>query len=118
MSGILSELCEDTLMASLVSAVNVHDIKPAHNPTIPETPLPTPNITSIKHERHQKLTPESLAKKWNIGLNTAKNTIKVTTQLGVRSALGPPTWRYCTDMMQHNLQRLNTNFYTDTLFAK
>ena len=91
MSSISSALCEDTLMARLVSAVNVHDIKPAHQPTIPDTPLPKPNITAIKHERHHKLTPESLAQKCNIGLNTAKKTIKVTTQLRVRSALGPLT---------------------------
>ena len=91
MSSISSALCEDTLTASLVSAVNIHDIKPAHQPTIPDTPLPTPNIAAITQERHHKLTPESLAQKWNIGLNTAKKTIKVTTQLGVRSALGPLT---------------------------
>ena len=47
-----------------------------------------------------------------------KKTIKVTPQLGVRSALGPLTWRYCIDMMQQHLRRLNTISYTDTLFAK
>ena len=47
MLSISSTLCEDTLTASLVSAVNFHDIKPAHNPTIPDTPLPTPNIVAI-----------------------------------------------------------------------
>ena len=79
MSSISSALFEDMLAASLVSAVNVHDIKPAHKPTIPDTPLPTPNIASITHESHHKLTPEWIAQKWNIGLNTAKRTIKVTT---------------------------------------
>ena len=98
--------------------MNVHDITPAQSTTIPDTPLPTPNIAEITHERHHKLTPEYLAQKWNIGLNTEKKTIKVTTQLGVRSALGPLTRRHCTDMMQQNLRRLNTTFYTDTLFAK
>ena len=118
MSSISSELCEYTLTASLVSAVNIHDIKPAHQPTIHDTPLPTPNIAEITQERHHKLTPEYLAQKWNIGLNTTKKTIKVTAQLGVRLALGPINWRYCTDMMQHHLRRLNKTFYTDTLFAK
>ena len=118
MSSISSSLYEDTLTASLVSAVNVHDIKPAHQPTIPDTPLPTPNIAPITQERHHKLTPESLAQKWNIGLNTAKKTIKVTNQLGVRASLAPLTWQYRTDMMQHHLRSLNTKFYTDTLLAK
>ena len=49
MSSISSALCENTLTASLISDVNVHDIKPAHNPTIPDTPLPTPNIVAIIH---------------------------------------------------------------------
>ena len=84
MSSISSALCEDTLTDSLVSSVNDHYIKPAHKPTIPDTPLPTPNIAEITHERHHKLTPEYLSQKWNIGLNTAKKMIKVTTQLGFR----------------------------------
>ena len=57
MSSISLSLCEDTLTASLVAAVNVHDIKPAHKPTITDTPLPPPKIAAIIHERHQKLTP-------------------------------------------------------------
>ena len=118
MSSISSELYEETLTAILISAVNVHVIKLAHKPTITDTPLLTTNIATITHERHQKLTPISLAQKLNIGLNTAKKTIKVTTQLGVRSALGPLPQRYRTDIMQQHLRRLNTNFYTDTLFAK
>ena len=91
MSSISLALCEDTLTASFVSAVNVHDIKLAHKPTIPDTPLPTPNIAAITHERHHKLTPGYLSQKWNIRLNMAKKTIKVTTQLGVILALGPLT---------------------------
>ena len=63
MSSLLSTLCEDKLTASLVSAVNVHGIKPAHKRTISDKPLPTPNIAEITQERHQNLTPESLAQK-------------------------------------------------------
>ena len=91
MSSISSTLCEDTIPVSLVSAVNVHEIKPSYKPTIPDTPLPTPNIAATTQERHHKLTPESIAQKWNIRLNTAKKTIKVTTELGVRSTLGQQT---------------------------
>ena len=90
-SSISSALCEGALTASLGLAVNIHDIKPAHQPTILDTPLATPDITAITQERHHKLTHEALAQKWNIGLNTTKKKIKVTTQLGVRSALGPLT---------------------------
>ena len=118
MSSISSALCEYTLTSSVVSAVNIHDITPAHKPTIPYTPLPTPNIAAITYKRHHKLTPKSLSQKWNIGLNMEKKTIKVTTQLGVISALGPLTWRYHTDMMQQHIRCLNTTFYTNPLFAK
>ena len=118
MSSISSALFEDTLPASLISVGNVHDIKPAHKPTISDTPLPTQKIAAITHERHQKLTPKSIAHIWNIGLNMEKKTIKVTTQLGFRLALVPLTRWYSTDMMQQHLQRLNTTIYTDTLFAK
>ena len=51
-------------------------------------------------------------------MNTAKKTIKVTTQLGVRSALGPLTRRYRTYIIQQYLRCLNTIFYIETLFAK
>ena len=81
MSSISSKLCEDTLTDSLVSAVNIHDIKPTHHPTIPDTTLPTPNITALTEERHNKITPESQAQKWNIGLNTAKKKSRLPPNL-------------------------------------
>ena len=103
MSSISSSLCEDTITASLVSAVNFHEIKIAHKPTIPDTPLSTPNIAASTQERHHKLTPKYLAQKWNIGLNMAKKKIKFTSQIGVRLVLGPLTRRYRTYMTQHHL---------------
>ena len=118
MSSISLELCEDTITDSLISTITIHDIKPTHQPTISDTPLPTPNITAIRQERHHKLTPEYLAQKWKIGLNMEKKTIKVTTQLGVRLALGALKRHNRSDMIQNHLRRLNTKFYTETLFAK
>ena len=91
MSSISSTLCEDTITAILVSFLNIHDIKAAHKPTTTDKCLPTSDIVAITHDRHNKLTPKYLAQKWNIKLNIAKETIKVTTQLEVRLALGPLT---------------------------
>ena len=34
--------------------------------------------SSITTDRHSKVGPEELAKKWNVGLETAKKTIQVT----------------------------------------
>ena len=50
-SSISSALCEDTLTASLISAVNIHDIKPAHKPTINDKLIPTPIVVAITQER-------------------------------------------------------------------
>jgi hypothetical protein len=44
--------------------------------------------------RHSKLSPEHLARTWNIGLNRAKDTLQVTMQQGIRFAIHPIHWRY------------------------
>ena len=74
---------------------------------VTSTPIALPEliIHTFTSERHHKITPEELSKKLNIGLNTTKKTIKVTTQLGVRSAIGPLTRRYRTDILQNHLRR-------------
>ena len=51
-------------------------------------------------------------------MQTARNTLKYTTQLGVRSAIGPLTRRYRTDLLQLHHRRLNTTIWTDTMFSK
>ena len=40
-------------------------------------------------DRHSKVGPEELARKWNIGLQTAKDTLEATTQHGVRNSSAP-----------------------------
>jgi ribosomal protein S25 len=45
----------------------------------------------ILNEQHSKVTPEELASKWNVGMQTAKDTIRVTTQRGIRTATHPMT---------------------------
>ena len=72
----------------------------------------------LTKDQHQQITPELISRKWGCGLLTARNTLSCTTQLGVRSAIGPLTRRYRTDISQLHYCRLNTTFYTDTMFAK
>ena len=74
--------------------------------------------STITRERHHGKDPELIARKWGIGLEKAKQTLKATTQLAVRSAVLPLTRRYRTDLMSQRLRRLNCRFYTDTLFSK
>ena len=68
--------------------------------------------------RHSEITPEELAAKWRIGIQAARDTLKVTTQHGIRHAVHPLKRRYRTDHMSLSYRRLNVRFYSDTLFAK
>ena len=53
--------------------------------------------TFVSSQRHPAITAEQLSERWNIGLSQARQTIKVTTQRGVRSAILPLSRRYRTD---------------------
>ena len=41
----------------------------------------------ISNDRHSTVTPEEVARKWNIGLETAKKTLKVMTPYGIHMAV-------------------------------
>jgi len=62
--------------------------------------------------------PEDLAKRWNIGIKTATQTVKVTTQKGVRTVLHPTlARRFRTKDRQLRYRRLSCEMFTDTLEA-
>jgi hypothetical protein len=67
--------------------------------------------------RHQALTVEEVSQKFGIGLETARQTLKATTQYEIRHAVHPLSRRYRTDIMQTKRQRLNDRFYMDTIFS-
>eukprot|EP00978_Attheya_sp_CCMP212_P022615 scaffold67703_cov46-Attheya_sp.AAC.1 len=73
--------------------------------------------TFISTERHTKITADSLAERFCLGPERAKQTIRVTTQRGTRSAILPITQRYQADR-RFEVKRLNTKFATDTAYAK
>ena len=60
----------------LISAVN---IATAYRANIDQWNEEQKVSSIILNERHSKVTPEELASKWNIGIQTAKDTIRVTT---------------------------------------
>jgi hypothetical protein len=65
------------------------------------------------------VTAEELARRWHIGLDTAKRTIERTTQLGVRDfthSKGARRLRHSTQQLRY--RRLNAVCYTDTVFFK
>jgi hypothetical protein len=58
----------------------------------------------ISNDRHTKITAEELARKWIIGIESARATLKSTTQHGVRHAIRPLSRRYRTDILQSRLR--------------
>ena len=46
-------------------------------------------FTLSAEEKRSVLTPEVLAKRWHIGLNAARRTMRCTTQAGIRDVLVP-----------------------------
>ena len=73
--------------------------------------------TYTSTERHSKMNAETLADRFAIGLQRARDTIQVTTQRGTRSALLPLSRRYRADR-RFGVKRLNEKFSTDTIWAK
>ena len=73
---------------------------------------------TITSERHSSVNFENLSRMWNIGLETVKRTLQVTTQHGVRTAVYPLHRRYRVDHLYLNRRRLNGDWFTNTLFSK
>ena len=72
----------------------------------------------IMNECHSKVTPEEFACKWSVGLQTAKDTLRVTTQKGIWMVIQPMTQRVRVDHLHLHHQRLKGTWYTDTLLSK
>ena len=96
-----------------LSQLQVHDNGMVHHNDGFNTP---PINAFISHERHRKLSAESLAESWGIGLKKAKSTINATTQRFKRSAILPISRRYHADRF-YDTKRLNAKFSTYTLWA-
>ena len=73
---------------------------------------------TVSSERHSSVTPENPARKWSIGINTAKKTLQVMMQRGVTTAVHPLHKRYRVDHLHLNRRRLNGDWFTDTLVGR
>ena len=70
-------------------------------------------------DRHSKVDAKTLAQIWRIGLGPTQQTLKTTTQVGIRHAVNLLTHRYKTYIIHgYNARRLNMKIYFDTLFPK
>ena len=64
------------------------------------------------------ITPENLARKWMVGIETARKSLHVTTQRGVRSIPNPAMRRFKTQMAHLRYPRLKGMYYADIMEPK
>ena len=92
-------LCDHSLASEMKAAVNVSSIHVA--------------------QRRNGIDASKLASNFGIGLDTARKTLEVTTQRGIRSVLNPTlTRRFRTNDRQLRYRRLAVDMFTDTMFSK
>ena len=72
----------------------------------------------ITNDRHLKIGPEELSRKWDIGLQTAKDTLAETTWHGVRTAVHPMPIRLRVDQLHLHRPFMRGTWYADTLLSK
>ena len=64
------------------------------------------------------VTPENVAKRWVVGVETAKKALVVTTQRGIRSIPNPATRRFKTQMAHLRYPRMGGMFFADIMEPK
>lgn len=69
----------------------------------------------ITDKRHSEVNPSTIAKKFNVSLETAERTLTMTTQQGIRTALHPMVKRYRVDHLHLNRRKLPGTWYADHL---
>jgi hypothetical protein len=77
-------------------------------------------LSTATGPRSSTLTPEKLAQRWGIGLETAKNTLRVTTQKGICSTMYPVERRFHTRQAQLRYKQfsgIHGKFYTNTFIS-
>jgi hypothetical protein len=108
---VSSALTHETMYPCLVTAVRVHNADRTDEPRQIGSAI-------VSDRRHSVVSAEKLANKWQIGINTAKLTLKATTQFGLCHALHPIHRCYRSDHMSLRYNCLNTTLYSDTFFVK
>ena len=109
---------ERTMIQRLVSSVRIASCYEDETEEEKDNSEKPRNLAAIDTKaRHMALSVEEVSRKFGIGLETARQTIKATTQFGIRHAVHPLSRRYRTDIMQSKRHRLNDTFYTDTMFS-
>lgn len=104
---------------NVVTTVRTTDDEPKYKTSSRALANPSVSSGAVGSEhRHSRVTPEELARKFGCGIETAKRTLKTTTQRGVRHALHPLHRRYRVDHLDKMRRRLDKTFFTDTFYSK
>ena len=75
-------------------------------------------LSLLVSEKRPALEAPQLARRWGIGIDAAKCTLKQTTQRGVRSVPHPSLSRkFRTNGRQMRYKHLPITLYSDTMFA-
>ena len=98
------------MVASLMSS-HVQVAEVATPSALQDVPLAQ---TFQSNERHSTVTPSDLSERWYIGLGQATQTLKVTTQWLMCSAILPLARQYRADRM-FTRPRIHGTIYTDTM---
>jgi hypothetical protein len=69
-------------------------------------------------EKRPVITPEILSRRWGAGLDTAKRTLQVTTQSGIRNVLARGERKVRQKLDHLAFPNLSGKWYSDTMFSK
>ena len=73
---------------------------------------------TLQTKQHKMVDAPTLAKRWNIPIDRAKKTVKMTTQRGIRHVVNPSiARRFPTNDRMLRYNRLPHTLFTDTLIA-
>jgi hypothetical protein len=86
-------LHEKTFCKCLIGSVNVAT---AYRDDVDEA-MEKCKASVLTLDRHLKVGPEELSRKWNIGLEMVKATLDVMMQHGVRTAVHPMSRWFCSE---------------------
>ena len=117
MRDISATLNDRTFTERMISKVNIVSVESSMMNDDDGSKKPRAIGAMASDTRHSKVTVKEVSKKFRCGLETAKNTLKRTTQRGVRRGINPLFRRYRTDHADLNRRRLNLTMSTDALFV-
>ena len=112
---------DDICLKQEISTVTTTDSPQALGEDILFQPMPEdpPKVAAISTAKPKSvITPEELSRKWNIGIKTAKRTLQVTTQAGLRNIYLPTDRKVRLKAPWLKFPSIKKRIFADALFSK